>query len=177
MSSSGSFSFNSVRVHRSPSARCASRHRFLRWRRTRPPFAVSGEFRRHRRLSLDLPASLETQSWRPREVCLLLPNPQTARPGRSRCSASRLQFPSLVALVRRRCRLLSSVCRTAVLHGLRPSGKPPVCEPLPVWPGCDFLSVSRARKPAPVPRSPPSLFTAGSSSQRAVGCRHALRAR
>ena len=32
------------------------------------PFAVSGEFRRHRRLSLDLPASLETQSWRPREV-------------------------------------------------------------------------------------------------------------
>jgi hypothetical protein len=87
----------SVRVHRSPSARCASRHRFLRWRRTRPPFAVSGEFRRHRRLSLDLPASLETQTRRPREVFLPLPSPQTARPGRSRCSASRLPFPSRAA--------------------------------------------------------------------------------
>ena len=64
------------------------------WRRTRPPFAVSGEFRRHRRLSLDLPASLETQTRRPQEVCLPLPSPQTARPGRSRCSASRLQLLS-----------------------------------------------------------------------------------
>src|ERR1700694_5468964 len=98
MSSSVAFRFNSVWTRRSRSARGASRHRFLRWRRTRPPFVVSGEFRRHRRLSLDLPASLETQTRRPREVCLPLPSPRTARPGRSRCSASRLHFPFLAAL-------------------------------------------------------------------------------
>ena len=69
----------------SQSAHCASRHRFLLpWRRTRPPFAVSGEFRSHRRLSLDLPASLETQIRRPREVCLPLPVPR--RRGLRPCS-------------------------------------------------------------------------------------------
>src|SRR5258708_16019835 len=36
--------------------------------RTSHPFAVSGECRLHRRLSLDSPASLETLSWEPQRV-------------------------------------------------------------------------------------------------------------
>jgi len=53
------------------------------WRRTRPPLAVSGSTRRFRRLSLCLPASLETQTWGHREF-VPSPSPRTARPGRSR---------------------------------------------------------------------------------------------
>jgi len=55
-----SFRFNSVRTRRSPSARCASRHRFLRWRRTQTSICGLRRISPSRRLSLDLPASLET---------------------------------------------------------------------------------------------------------------------
>jgi len=69
----------------------ASRHRFLLRRRTRPPCAVSGGFGLHRRLSLDLPASLETQNWEPRKVAFPRSVPKRrGLAGRANCASQYL---------------------------------------------------------------------------------------
>ena len=59
-------------------AHCALRHRFLLpWAQNQTSICgLRRGIRRHRRLSLDLPASLETRTWRHREVDSLAQSPK-----------------------------------------------------------------------------------------------------
>jgi hypothetical protein len=139
-------------------ARGASRHRFLPWRRTRPPFAVSGGFRRHRRLSLDLPASLETRTRGHRKVGLPSPSPQNRKAWQ-------------VALLRNWLRMYFGrspfmrlarppwpyVARRPVLGDPPLLDTPPISVPPPAWPDCDCPSVFPAHTPGPVPCSSAAL--------------------
>src|ERR1700716_4106470 len=104
------------------------------WRRTRPPLAVSGSTRRFRRLSLCLPASLETRTWGHREFVSLAQSPD--------CKA--WQVAPAVYL-----RYSNSVvecfmpppwlpAQKLFLCDLLPSGKLPIFARLLVLPGYDF---------------------------------------